>query len=47
MQPGESAKMKITAVLRLIKSARSQPRVLMITYDPGRPKVTIKVNAKL
>ena len=46
LQPGESAKMKITAEQRLIKSARSQPRVLMITNDPGRPKVTIKVIAK-
>lgn len=35
LQPGESAKMKITAEQRLIKSARSQPRVLMITNDPG------------
>ena len=46
LQPGESTKMKITAEQRLIKSVRSQPRVLMITNDPGRPKVTIKVIAK-
>ena len=46
LQPDESAKMKITAEQRLIKSVRSQPRVLMITNDPGRPKVTIKVIAK-
>lgn len=43
LQPGESAKMKITAEERLIKTARSKPRVLMITNDPNLPKVTIKI----
>lgn len=41
--PGESAKMKITAEERLLKTARSKPRILMITNDPNMPKVTIKI----
>lgn len=44
--PGESAKMKVTAEERLIKSARSKPRVLMITNDPNQPKVTINIITK-
>ena len=31
---------------KLLKMARSQPRVLMITNDPERPKVMIKVVTK-
>ena len=46
LQPGESAKRKITAQQKLLKMARSQPRVLMITNDPERPKVMIKVVTK-
>ena len=46
LQPGESAKLKITAQQKLLKMARSQPRVLMITNDPERPKVMIKVVTK-
>lgn len=41
--PGETAKLKITAEERLLKTARSKPRVLMITNDPNLPKVTIKI----
>ena len=43
LQPGETAKLKITAEERLLKTARSKPRVLMITNDPNLPKVTIKI----
>lgn len=44
--PGESAKLKITAYKKHLKNARSKPRVLMITNDPERAKVTIDVNVK-
>ncbi len=43
LQPGEQAKIKITAEQRLLKTARSKPRVLMITNDPNLPKVTINI----
>ena len=46
LAPGESAKLKITAEERLLKSARSKPRVLMITNDPAQPKVVIHINTQ-
>lgn len=46
LQPGESAKLKITADQRQLKTARSKPRVLMITNDPNMAKVTINIIAK-
>ncbi|MGN1376605.1 MAG: DUF1573 domain-containing protein [Prevotella sp.] len=46
LQPGESAKMKITAYKKQLKHARSKPRVLMITNDPNKPKVVININIK-
>ncbi len=46
LQPGESTKLKITAVAGDLKKARSIPRVLMITNDPQQAKVVITVNAQ-
>lgn len=46
LQPGESAKLKITAYKKQLKNARSKPRVLMITNDPNHAKVVINVNVK-
>lgn len=46
LQPGESAKIKITAEKKQLKTARSMPRVLMITNDPNQPKVSIKIIAR-
>lgn len=46
LMPGESAKLKVTAEERLIKMARSKPRVLMITNDPNQPKVTIEIKTE-
>lgn len=43
IQPGQSAKMKITAVERLLRTARSKPRILMITNDPNHAKVIINI----
>lgn len=46
LDPGESAKLKITAYKKHLKNARSKPRVLMITNDPNKSKVVIHVNVK-
>ncbi|MCD8291811.1 MAG: DUF1573 domain-containing protein [Prevotella sp.] len=46
LAPGESAKLKITAYKKLLKEARSKPRVLMITNDPDNAKVIIPVNVE-
>ena len=46
LDPGESAKLKITAYRKQLKNARSKPRVLIITNDPNKSKVVIHVNVK-
>lgn len=44
--PGEFTKLKITAQRDELKKQRSRPRVLMITNDPDKPKVTIELKIK-
>jgi len=46
LAPGESAKLKVTAVAKELRGARSKPRVLMITNDPDHSKVIIDINAE-
>lgn len=46
LDAGETAKLKIVANGAELKSARSQPRVLMITNDPSNPKVVITIDVK-
>jgi hypothetical protein len=46
LQPGESTKLKITAIREDLQKVRTRPRILMITNDPRRPKITITVNNK-
>ena len=46
IQPGQSTKMKVTAYKDELKKVRTKPRVLMITNDPAKPKVTITIKAK-
>ncbi len=46
LQPGESAKLKITAYHDDLQKVRTRPRILMITNDPAKPKVTITIHAK-
>ena len=47
IKPGESEKLKVTAVAADLKKARAKrPRILMITNDPDHPKVTIKIRVK-
>lgn len=45
--PGESAKLKVTAIASLLKKARSKPRILMITNDPNDAKVIIPLSVEL
>ncbi len=45
IQPGETAKLKVTAVAAELKAGRTKrPRILIITNDPDMPKVVIRVN---
>lgn len=44
LMPGEATKLKITAMRNELKKVRTLPRILMITNDPSKPKVTIRVN---
>ena len=46
LEPGETARLKVTADSKLLKTARSKPRILMITNDPDMPKVIINVTLK-
>lgn len=46
LQPGESAKLKVSIDREQVKKARQRPRVLMITNDPDHSKVVIKVGVK-
>lgn len=46
LQPGESAKLKISIDRDQVLHARQRPRVLMITNDPDHSKVVIKVAVK-
>lgn len=46
LQPGEHAKLKVTAYRDQLKKVRTRPRVLMITNDPDHAKVTIPILTK-
>lgn len=47
IQPGETAKMKVTAVASELKKVRAKhPRILIITNDPDHAKVVVKINVK-
>ena len=46
LQPGETTKLKITALRDDLQKVRIRPRILMITNDPEKSKVTININAK-
>lgn len=43
LEPGMSTKLKITAFGKNLKKVKGTPRVLMITNDPGNPKIIVKV----
>lgn len=43
LAPGESTKLKVTAIAKDLKKARTRPRILMITNDPDNQKVLISI----
>ncbi len=46
LAPGESMKVKVTAVAEFAKKRRQTPRVMIITNDPNQPKTEIKVRVR-
>lgn len=44
LQPGEEVKMTVTVDARFLGMSKAQPRVLIITNDPKRPKEVVNVN---
>jgi len=46
LAPGESTKMKVTAIADQLAKVRTRPRVLMITNDPRLPKIVININVQ-
>ncbi len=47
IKPGETVKMKVTAVAAELKKSRvKNPRILMITNDPDNAKVVVKISVK-
>ena len=47
IEPGQSAKLKVTATASELRKARSRARILMITNDPSQAKVMIPIIYKL
>ena len=43
LEPGESTKLKVTAIAKELKKAHSRPRILMITNAPEHQKVVIEM----
>lgn len=46
IEPGETAKLKVTTVPRQLKHVKTLPRILMITNDPSRQKIFVNINIK-
>jgi len=46
LMPGESAKLKITAMRDDLQKVRTRPRILMITNDPDKAKIVISITAR-
>lgn len=46
LEPGETAKLRVTAIASDLKGAKRLPRILIITNAPDRPKVVIWVKVK-
>ncbi|MCD8281808.1 MAG: DUF1573 domain-containing protein [Prevotella sp.] len=44
LEPGETAKLKIKIKAKELKNARRMPRIVLITNDPERPKITVDVD---
>lgn len=46
IEPGETAKLKVTVVRNELRKRRRKPRILMITNDPDMSKVIIDIKTK-
>lgn len=46
IEPGKTAKLRVTVLAKYINKVKSSPRVLLITNDPARSKEIITVNVK-
>ncbi|MGI6233103.1 MAG: DUF1573 domain-containing protein [Prevotella sp.] len=46
IEPGETAKLKVTAIRKMLRNVKSKPRILLITNDPQKAKVVIHINVK-
>lgn len=46
IQPGQTAKLKVTADQKVIKGVKRQPKILLITNDPKNQKVIVDINVK-
>ena len=46
LQPGQSTKLKVTAIRDEVLKLRRRPRILMITNDPDKGKIVININAR-
>ena len=46
LDAGESTELKVTAYRDELSKVHSRPRILMITNDPDRPKVVVKIKTK-
>lgn len=44
--PGEKARLKVTADRDEVRNLKKEPRVLMITNDPEKPKVVIRIKTE-
>ncbi len=46
IEPGETARLRVTAIAAHLRKAHSKPRILMITNDPDNAKVVITVHVQ-
>lgn len=44
--PGESARLKVTAIAKVLRRVKAKPRILLITNDPAQAKILIDVVVK-
>lgn len=47
LKPGESMKMRVTVLAKNLPRVNGNPRIVMVTNDPGHPMVTVYVEARL
>ena len=47
LRPGETTTLKVTVLTENLPRVKREPRVLLITNDPKRPKVTLTIKATL